>query len=288
MVAQIIDGRKFAAAFNQETQQIIVKRQQQGLVTPGLAVILVGDNPASSVYVKNKRERCLEVGINSFFHPLAATIEQAELLNLINDLNRNDRVHGILVQLPLPSHIDSDIILDAISPAKDVDGFHPYNLGRLAQRRPNLRPCTPYGVMQLLDKISIAMTGKEAVVVGASNIVGRPMALELLMAGATVTICHRRTQHLEQHVKRADILISAVGQPNFISGEWIKPGAVVIDIGITRLQDGSLTGDIDFTSAKQYASWITPVPGGVGPMTVAMLMRNTLQAAIAQTQKDSA
>lgn len=279
MVAQLIDGKAVAAALKQEICEKVSAGRANGLPQPGLAVILVGNDPASDIYVRNKRQACEQAGIQSFFHPLPTDINEQQLIDLIHNLNHDKSVHGILVQLPLPKQIDAERVLETISPYKDVDGFHPYNLGRLAQRRPLLRPCTPYGVMFLLDHIKQQYKGKHAVVVGASNIVGRPMALELLIAGSTVTICHRFTSDLAYFTKQADILVSAVGKPGLIKGDWVKEGATVIDIGITRLADGSLTGDVEFDVAKQRASWITPVPGGVGPMTVAVLLRNTLSAA---------
>jgi methylenetetrahydrofolate dehydrogenase (NADP+)/methenyltetrahydrofolate cyclohydrolase len=250
-----------------------------GLPDPGLAVILVGEDPASVIYVRNKREACETIGIKSHYYPLPTTVTENELIQLINELNLNPTIHGILLQLPLPSHIDSDRVLETIHPNKDVDGFHPYNLGRLAQRRPLLRPCTPFGVMTLLDKIQQPYKNQHAVIVGASNIVGRPMALELLAAGCTISICHRFTENLSDFVKQADILVSAVGKPGLIRGEWVKENSTVIDVGITRLENGSLTGDVEFEKAKEKAAWITPVPGGVGPMTIASLLRNTLTAA---------
>ncbi len=279
MAAQIIDGKALAAAVRSEIAADITNKLAQGKPRPGLAVILVGEDPASSIYVRNKRQACQEVGIHSLFHHLPADISQASLIELISQLNQDAAIHGILLQLPLPAHIDIETVLETIDPRKDVDGFHPYNLGRLAQRRPLLRPCTPYGVMMLLDHVQQAYKGKQAVVVGASNIVGRPMLLELLMAGATVTICHRLTQDLASYVKTADILVSAVGQPHLIQGDWIKAGATVIDVGMNRLSDGSMTGDVDFSEAVKRAAFITPVPGGVGPMTVACLLKNTLTAA---------
>ncbi|OGT47309.1 MAG: bifunctional methylenetetrahydrofolate dehydrogenase/methenyltetrahydrofolate cyclohydrolase [Gammaproteobacteria bacterium RIFCSPHIGHO2_12_FULL_41_20] len=279
MVAQCIDGKSIAAQLRSEIAAIISSKCQQGYRPPGLAVILVGNDPASHIYVRNKRQACAEVGVISFYHVLPASISETELVTLIHMLNIDNSVDGVLLQLPLPSHLNTGTIIDSINPAKDVDGFHPYNLGRLAQRRPALRSCTPYGVMYLLDHIGQAYKGKHAVIVGASNIVGRPMSLELLLAGATVTICHRFTRNLAHYVQQADILVSAVGKPGLIKAEWIKPGATVIDIGINRLADGTLTGDIEFEKAKTRAAWITPVPGGVGPMTVAMLLKNTLIAA---------
>ncbi len=279
MVAQLIDGKALAAQTRKEIAATILTRTTQGFSQPGLAVILVGNDPASEIYVRNKRHACTEVGIKSIYHPLPDTTTEQTLISLIKTLNQDTQIHGILLQLPLPASINSDKVLEHITPEKDVDGFHPYNLGRLAQRRPLLRPCTPYGVMMLLNSINTTYKGRHAVVVGASNIVGRPMALELLMAGCTVTICHRYTQDLASHVKQADILVSAVGKPSIIKGEWIKPQATIVDVGINRLPDGSLTGDVEFHIAKEKAAWITPVPGGVGPMTVATLLQNTLTAA---------
>ncbi len=279
MAAQIIDGKTLAAQARKEIAAKILTRTSQGLGQPGLAVILVGNDTASEIYVRNKRQACDEVGILSTYYPLTNDTTEEALFALIETLNQDTTVHGILLQLPLPAHINSDRVLEQIKPEKDVDGFHPYNLGRLAQRRPLLRPCTPYGVMMLLDSIHTTYKGKHAVVVGVSNIVGRPMVLELLMAGCTVTACHRYTQDLASHVRQADILISAAGKPNLIKGDWIKPNAIVVDVGINRLSDGSLTGDVEFGIAKERAAWITPVPGGVGPMTVATLLKNTLTAA---------
>lgn len=279
MTAQLIDGKAIAATVKDKLRVCVENKIAEGLPQPGLAVILVGDDPASTVYVRNKREACEQVGIRSVYHHLPDTIDQASLISLIESLNADDSISGILLQLPLPAQIDADSVLECINPLKDVDGFHAYNIGRLAQRRPLLRPCTPLGVMMLLDHIKQEYKGKHAVIIGASNIVGRPMALELLITGVTVTVCHRFTTDLSAFVKQADILISAVGKPGLIHGDWIKPGATAIDIGITRLADGTLTGDIDFANAKQRAAWITPVPGGVGPMTVAVLLQNTLIAA---------
>lgn len=246
---------------------------------PGLAVILVGDNAASQVYVRNKRNTCQETGIESFSHDLPADCSEDRLRGLIAELNADARVDGILVQLPLPDHIDTESVLETILPGKDVDGFHPYNVGRLALRLPVLRPCTPRGIMTLLQRSALTVKGKHAVIVGASNIVGRPMAMELLLAGATVTVCHRFTQDLPSYVKQADLLVAAVGKPGLIKGDWIKPGAVVVDVGINRTTDGKLVGDVEFDVAAERAGWITPVPGGVGPMTVATLLLNTLEAA---------
>lgn len=279
MTAQLIDGKMVSAQLRADIALTVKDAVANGKRQPGLAVILVGDDPASSVYVRNKREACEQAGILSIYHHLPADVREELLIDLISQLNRDNKIDGILLQLPLPKHIDAEKALECIKPEKDVDGFHAYNLGRLAQRRPLLRPCTPAGVMVLLDHIKQQYKGKHAVIVGASNIVGRPMALELLIAGSTVTICHRFTHDLENFVKQADILVSAVGKPGLIKGNWIKQGATVIDVGITRLPDGTLTGDIEFQTAKERAAWITPVPGGVGPMTVAMLLKNTLTAA---------
>jgi methylenetetrahydrofolate dehydrogenase (NADP+)/methenyltetrahydrofolate cyclohydrolase len=279
MSAQIIDGKAIAAHLRQHIKQRVDARVAAGKRIPGLAVILVGQDPASEVYVRNKRKACEEAGLNSYAYDLPDNTPHDKLLALIDALNEDPRVDGILVQLPLPDHIDSETIIERIRPDKDVDGFHPYNVGRLTLRVPVLRPCTPRGVMNLLDSTSQPVKGQDCVVVGASNHVGRPMSLELLLAGCTVTTCHRFTRDLESHVRRADILVVAVGKPGIVKGEWIKPGAVVIDVGINRDADGKLTGDIEFETAKQNAGWITPVPGGVGPMTVATLLQNTVDAA---------
>ncbi|MBF0471918.1 MAG: bifunctional methylenetetrahydrofolate dehydrogenase/methenyltetrahydrofolate cyclohydrolase FolD [Gammaproteobacteria bacterium] len=281
MAAQLIDGKKRASSLLAETGREVATRVRAGERRPGLAVIQVGKDPASSVYVGSKRRACEETGITSFAHDLDATVSENELLHLIDQLNRDPRVDGILVQLPLPPHIRAETIIEQISPLKDVDGFHPYNIGRLAQRIPLLRPCTPRGIMTLLHETGEAIKGQDAVVVGASNIVGRPMGLELLLAGATVTTCHRFSRDTAQHISRADIVVVAVGRPGFVRGEWIKRGATVIDVGINRNSEGKLVGDVDFVAASERAAWITPVPGGVGPMTVATLMQNTLDAAVA-------
>lgn len=278
MTAQRIDGKQVAQQVREQVKQGVAARLAAGSRAPGLAVVMVGEDPASAVYVGSKRNACKEVGIVSKAFDLPATTSQAELEALIDRLNTDAEVDGILVQLPLPQGLDAQAILERINPFKDVDGFHPFNMGRLAQRNPALRPCTPRGVITLLDSIGLDLHGKNAVVVGASNIVGRPMSLELLLAGATTTVCHRFTNDLKEHVQRADVLVVAVGKPDFIPGEWIKPGAVVIDVGINRLPSGQLVGDVEFDVAEQRASYITPVPGGVGPMTVATLMQNTLQA----------
>ena len=277
MTAQIISGTQLASQIKSNVAQQISQYVAQGKRAPGLAVILVGADPASQVYVGSKRKSCAEIGITSKSYDLPETTTEQALLELIEELNQDNTVDGILVQLPLPKHIDSTKVIEQISPEKDVDGFHPYNVGRLCQRIPTLRACTPYGVMKLLETTGISFYGKHAVIVGASNIVGRPMALELLLAGCTVTVTHRFTEDLASHIRQADILVVAVGKPKFIKGEWIKEGAVVVDVGINRLE-GKLVGDVEFDIAAQRASYITPVPGGVGPMTVAMLMQNTLSA----------
>lgn len=279
MTAQLLNGKALSAILKEEMRELVKVKIDAGMRQPGLAVILVGSDPASTIYVRNKTEACETVGIRSVHHTLPADIAESALIQLIIDLNNDETIDGILLQLPLPKHIDAEKALEAIDPHKDVDGFHAYNLGRLAQRRPLLRPCTPLGVMILLDHIHQVYKGKHAVIVGASNIVGRPMSLELLIAGATVTTCHRFTYDLAYFVKQADILVSAVGKPGIIKGEWVKEGSTVIDVGITRLADGTLTGDVEFALAAERAAWITPVPGGVGPMTVAVLLRNTLTAA---------
>ena len=277
MTAQIISGTQLASQIKSNVAQQISQYVAQGKRAPGLAVILVGADPASQVYVGSTRKSCAEIGITSQSYDLPENTTEQSLLELIEELNQDTEIDGILVQLPLPKHIDSTKVIEQISPEKDVDGFHPYNVGRLCQRIPTLRACTPYGVMKLLETTGISFYGKHAVIVGASNIVGRPMALELLLAGCTVTVTHRFTEDLASHIRQADILVVAVGKPKFIKGEWIKDGAVVVDVGINRLE-GKLVGDVEFDVAAQRASYITPVPGGVGPMTVAMLMQNTLSA----------
>jgi len=282
MSAQIIDGKAVAAELKKTIKIATEQRISEGKRKPGLAVVLIGGDPASQVYVGSKRRSCEEIGFKSDSYDLPESATEEELLSLIDTLNNDDEIDGILVQLPLPSHINTDTVIEHIAPNKDVDGFHPYNIGRLAQRNPQLRPCTPKGVMTLLQSTNVDLHGLEAVVVGASNIVGRPMALELLLAGCTTTVCHRWTKDLEFHVRRADLLVVAVGKPNFIPGEWIKEGAIIIDVGINRLEGGKLTGDVEFDVAKEKAAWITPVPGGVGPMTVATLMENTLLSAESQ------
>ncbi|MBF1278235.1 MAG: bifunctional methylenetetrahydrofolate dehydrogenase/methenyltetrahydrofolate cyclohydrolase FolD [Neisseria sp.] len=279
MAAQLIDGKKISPQRIEAVAQAVKARQEKGLHTPCLAVVLVGDDPASAVYVRNKKLACQKSGIESRSYELPSETTQDDLLKLVDELNGDPAVDGILVQLPLPAHIDSQAVLERIEPHKDVDGFHPYNVGRLVVKMPLMRPCTPKGVMTLLEAYGIDPKGKKAVVVGASNIVGRPQALELLLSRATVTICHSATQNLADEVAAADILVVGVGIPNFVKGEWVKPGAVVIDVGINRLDDGSLCGDVEFDVAKERASMITPVPGGVGPMTIATLLENTVHAA---------
>ncbi|KAF6686572.1 MULTISPECIES: bifunctional methylenetetrahydrofolate dehydrogenase/methenyltetrahydrofolate cyclohydrolase FolD [Pantoea] len=278
MAAKIIDGKTIAQQVRVEVAEKVKQRLAAGKRTPGLAVVLVGENPASQIYVASKRRACEEVGFHSRSYDLPATTREAELLELIDALNQDDEIDGILVQLPLPAGIDNVKVLERITPDKDVDGFHPYNVGRLCQRAPTLRPCTPRGIVTLLERYNIDTYGLNAVVVGASNIVGRPMSMELLLAGCTTTVTHRFTKDLRHHVEHADLLVVAVGKPGFIPGDWIKPGAIVIDVGINRLESGKVVGDVDFDSASERASYITPVPGGVGPMTVATLIQNTLQA----------
>lgn len=279
MTAQLIDGKTISAALLDRVAEGVQTRLDQGLRAPALAVILVGNNPASEIYVRNKKRSCEKVGIRSLSYDLPVSTTQEALLQLVATLNQDPEVDGILVQLPLPEHINPETIIETIDPKKDVDGFHPYNVGRLALKMPLLRPCTPRGVMIMLEHAGIEVKGKHAVVIGASNIVGRPMALELLLARATVTVCHSATADLAAEVRRADIIVAGVGRPFFVKGDWIKPGAVVIDVGINRLDDGKVVGDVDFAAAQTVASAITPVPGGVGLMTVATLLQNTLDAA---------
>jgi methylenetetrahydrofolate dehydrogenase (NADP+) / methenyltetrahydrofolate cyclohydrolase len=279
MSAQLIDGKAIAAQVRQQVARQVKIRHETGKRIPGLAVVLVGEDPASEVYVRNKHLACEQAGILSFRHQLTVDTSQEALEALVDELNDDPAIDGILVQLPLPQHLDARPILERIRPDKDVDGFHPYNLGRLAQRLPVLRPCTPKGIMTLLQETGLQVRGLDATIIGASNIVGRPMALELLLAGCTTTICHRFTKELEVHVRNADLLVIAVGKPGVVKGEWVKDGAIVIDVGINRLDNGQLIGDIEFEPAAARASFITPVPGGVGPMTVASLLENTLYAA---------
>ncbi|WP_070888078.1 bifunctional methylenetetrahydrofolate dehydrogenase/methenyltetrahydrofolate cyclohydrolase FolD [Pseudomonas sp. D1-3] len=279
MTAQLIDGKAIAANIRQQIAQRVAERREQGLRAPGLAVILVGSDPASQVYVAHKRKDCEEVGFISRAYDLGAETSQDELRDLIDSLNEDASIDGILLQLPLPAHLDASLLLERIRPDKDVDGFHPYNIGRLAQRMPLLRPCTPKGIMTLLASTGQDLYGMHAVVVGASNIVGRPMAMELLLGGCTVTVTHRFTKDLAGHVAQADIVVVAAGKPGLVKGEWIKEGAIVIDVGINRQADGKLIGDVVYETALPRAGWITPVPGGVGPMTRACLLENTLHAA---------
>jgi methylenetetrahydrofolate dehydrogenase (NADP+)/methenyltetrahydrofolate cyclohydrolase len=278
MTARILDGKAIASEIRTELRERVRARQASGRHTPGLAVVLVGNDHASEVYVRNKRRACEEIGIHSFAYDLSVEAGQEDLLALIDRLNRDPTVNGILVQLPLPAAMDSETVIERIHPDKDVDGFHPYNIGRLTVRMPRLQPCTPRGVMTLLEHTGQPFKGQHAVVVGASNIVGRPMCLELLLAGCTVTVAHKFTTDLGAHVRAADILVVAAGKPGLVPGEWVRPGAVVVDVGINRLPDGRIVGDVEFEAARERASWVTPVPGGVGPMTVATLLQNTLLA----------
>jgi len=278
MSAKILDGKALAARMREALTKEVTELAEKHGRPPGLAVILVGSDPASQVYVRNKKAGCEKMGIASSAYNLSADTTQQHLLGLISELNADPKVDGILVQLPVPEHINPDSLIEAIDPGKDVDGFHPYNVGRLAARKPALRSCTPFGCMKLLQETGLDLHGKECVIVGASNIVGRPMALELLLAGATVTIAHKFTQDLRSHIERADIVVAAAGKQGLIKGEWIKPGAAVIDVGIHRLENGTLTGDVEFEAAYKRAEWITPVPGGVGPMTITMLLANTVEA----------
>ncbi|MGC6387755.1 bifunctional methylenetetrahydrofolate dehydrogenase/methenyltetrahydrofolate cyclohydrolase FolD [Ewingella sp. S1.OA.A_B6] len=278
MSAKIIDGKTIAQQVRNEVAEKVKQRLADGKRAPGLAVVLVGENPASQIYVASKRRSCEEVGFLSRSYDLPVSTSEGELLKLIDELNNDDAIDGILVQLPLPAGIDNIKVLERIHPDKDVDGFHPYNVGRLCQRAPTLRPCTPRGIVTLLERYGIDTFGLNAVVIGASNIVGRPMSMELLLAGCTTTVTHRFTKNLRHHVENADLVVVAVGKPGFIPGEWIKPGAIVVDVGINRLESGKVVGDVEFDAAAERASFITPVPGGVGPMTVATLIQNTLQA----------
>ncbi|RKO79372.1 bifunctional methylenetetrahydrofolate dehydrogenase/methenyltetrahydrofolate cyclohydrolase FolD [Pectobacterium parmentieri] len=278
MAAKIIDGKTIAQQVKDEVAARVTQRLTEGKRAPGLAVVLVGENPASQIYVASKRKVCEEVGFISRSYDLSITTTESELLALIDQLNADQAIDGILVQLPLPEGIDNTKVIERIAPDKDVDGFHPYNVGRLCQRAPLLRACTPRGIITLLERYNIDTFGLNAVVVGASNIVGRPMSLELLLAGCTTTVTHRFTKNLRHHIENADLLVVAVGKPGFIPGEWIKPGAIVLDVGINRLESGKVVGDVEFETAQERASYISPVPGGVGPMTVATLIQNTLQA----------
>ena len=279
MGARILDGKSVSAEIRGQVKARVDALRAAGGRAPGLAVVLVGENAASQVYVRNKRKACAEVGFHSELHELPAVTSQLELLELIDRLNEDPRIDGILVQLPLPEHMDAETVTERILPTKDVDGFHPYNLGRLALRMPLLRPCTPKGVMTLLGRTGLPLEGLDAVIIGQSNIVGRPMALELLAARCTITVCHSRTRDLAGKVRGADVLVAALGRAAFVPGNWVKPGALLIDVGINRTPEGILVGDVDFHACAERAAWITPVPGGVGPMTIASLLENTLQAA---------
>jgi methylenetetrahydrofolate dehydrogenase (NADP+) / methenyltetrahydrofolate cyclohydrolase len=285
MPASLIDGKAVASLRREELKQRLHNHLQQGHRAPGLAVILIGDNPASTVYVNNKRKACAEVGISSHSYDLPENTSQETLIKLIDELNRSQQIDGILIQLPLPKHINESVIIEHIKPEKDVDGFHPYNLGRLAQRNPLLRPCTPLGIINLLKHYQLEVKRKHALVIGASNIVGRPMSLELLLAGATVTVAHKFSQNLEKMVKFSDYVIIATGKMDIVDTEWLRNDQVIIDVGIHRLVDGRLRGDIDFKKAVDKVAWITPVPGGVGPMTIVSLLENTLQATMTLKNK---
>lgn len=277
--SQIIDGKKVAEDLINRIKEGVDGRLAEGLRAPGLAMILVGDNPASKVYVRNKEKACERSGILSIMHRISESVSERELLDLIERLNGDDTIDGILVQLPLPDHIDDEAVLNSISPNKDADGFHPDNMGRLAIGAPRFRPCTPRGIMTLLEHTGVDLAGIDAVIVGRSNIVGRPMALELIQVSATVTVCHSKTRDLPGKIAAADLVVAAVGRAEFVKGDWIKPGAIVIDVGINRNKEGKLVGDVEFGAASERASWITPVPGGVGPMTVASLLENTFDSA---------
>jgi methylenetetrahydrofolate dehydrogenase (NADP+)/methenyltetrahydrofolate cyclohydrolase len=278
MSARLIDGKTIAQALRNHIKAAVTALCENGHRPPGLAVVLVGADPASQIYVRHKHQACEAAGMRSVVRMLPADSTQAEVLTVVEELNLDDGIDGILVQLPVPPQISAKAVIDAIAVDKDVDGFNPENLGLLAQRTPRLRPCTPYGVIKMLEHEHIDVRGMDAVVIGQSNIVGRPMALELLMKGATVTICHSQTKDLAGHVARADLVVAGMGRPEFVRGAWIKPGAVVIDVGLNRLETGKIVGDVEFAPAAERAAWITPVPGGVGPMTIAMLMQNTLEA----------
>lgn len=278
-MAEIINGKEFALNLRSQIKEEVSQLKEESGLVPGLATVLVGEDAASQVYIRNKNKSCTEAGMKSFHQNLPADTSEDELLELIQSLNQNNEVHGILVQLPLPKHIDENKVIQAIDPSKDVDGFHPINVGNLLIGQDGFRSCTPYGIIKLIESINYDCSGKEAVILGRSNIVGKPMALMLLEKNATVTICHSRTQNLPEKVRSADLLIAAIGKPEFVKGDWIKQGSCIIDVGINRREDGSLCGDVDFEAASKKASSITPVPGGVGPMTIAMLLYNTLQSA---------
>lgn len=285
-MAVIIDGKVVAKEVQKQIKEELDGLERRWGLVPGLAVVLVGDDPASHIYVRNKEKACKEVGIKSFEHLLPATISERDLLALVQQLNKDKKVHGILIQLPLPAHIRAEKILEAVSPHKDIDGFHPVNQGLLVLGADGFKPCTPMGIMKLLDSVHCDPKGKNAVVVGRSNIVGKPVALMLLAKHATVTICHSRTTSLRDEVGRADILVVAIGKAGTVRGDWVKPGAVVIDVGVNRAPNGKLCGDVEFETAKERASAITPVPGGVGPMTICMLLYNTFKAAKESLQRE--
>jgi len=278
-MAEIIDGKKVSEHIRAEIAEGVEKLKADTGITPGLAAVLVGDDPASEIYVRNKRKACANAGMHSEEHKLPAETTEQELLNLVDTLNNDPNIHGILVQLPLPDHINESKVLRAVSPLKDVDGFHPYNVGLLVEGNPRFISCTPHGIIKMLEFYNIDTTGKEAVIVGRSNIVGKPVSMLLLHRHATVTVCHSRTKPLDEVTRRADILVAAIGRANFITADMVKEGAVVIDVGINRNEEGKLTGDVDFEAVSQKASYITPVPGGVGPMTISMLLWNTLESA---------
>ncbi|MCZ6685620.1 MAG: bifunctional methylenetetrahydrofolate dehydrogenase/methenyltetrahydrofolate cyclohydrolase FolD [Candidatus Dadabacteria bacterium] len=279
MMAEIIDGKKVSEHIRSQIAEGVDKLKQETGITPGLAAVLVGDDPASEIYVRNKRRACSNAGIYSEEHNLSSETTEEELLTLVDKLNNDPKIHGILVQLPLPDHINVTKVLRAVSPLKDVDGFHPYNVGLLVEGNPRFIPCTPHGIIKMLEFYNIDISGKQAVIVGRSNIVGKPVSMLLLHRHATVTVCHSRTKPLDEVTRRADILVAAIGRANFITADMVKEGAVVIDVGINRNEEGKLTGDVDFEAVSQKASYITPVPGGVGPMTISMLLWNTLQSA---------
>ncbi len=279
MPAHVIDGKKLAESLQAQIATDVAAMKSAHGKVPGLAVVLVGDNEASKVYVRNKEAACKKAGMYAVQHTLPAETTQDELLKLVGALNRDPQIHGILVQLPLPGHIDEDAVIEAIAPEKDADGFHPINMGRLLIGKPSAIPCTPYGCLKMLETLPVDLNGKNAIVIGRSNIVGKPMAILLMQKNATVTIAHSKTQDLAKKVAESDIVIAAVGRANFVRGDWIKPGAIVIDVGINRLPNGKLCGDVEFSAASERAAYITPVPGGVGPMTITMLLWNTLQAA---------
>jgi methylenetetrahydrofolate dehydrogenase (NADP+)/methenyltetrahydrofolate cyclohydrolase len=287
MTHQLIDGKQIAQKIKADLKQKLSQLKQNTGQTPGLATLLIGENPASQVYIRNKIKSCQEVGITSRHIDLPASTTQEQLLKIISDLNNDKHIHGILVQLPLPASINTQLVINALDPQKDVDGFHPFNMGNLLIGKPSLIPCTPHGIMKMLEAYTIDPAGKKAVIIGRSNIVGKPAGILLLQANATVTFCHSRTPNIEEEISRADIVVAAVGIPEFVKGEWLKENSIVIDVGINRLPDGRLVGDVHFDSALKKASFITPVPGGVGPMTIAMLLWNTLVAFESQLKREN-